>query len=132
LGKNADEADAEEIIKMASKASFVDQQMQVQENVHSQIKAFCSCMNEILLSNKSMVNGHLELSQQASSSPLHSGLSSAKGICDPPNNIPSDFYLCLNFSLPLILLSHFATFCSLLSHFPLPFNPRRHRKNLFY
>ncbi|CAJ1932797.1 unnamed protein product [Sphenostylis stenocarpa] len=78
LGKNADEADAEEIIEMASKASFADQQIQVQENVHSQIKAFCTCMNEILLSNEKMMNGHLELSQQANNSPPHGGLSSAK------------------------------------------------------
>ncbi|XP_027911049.1 uncharacterized protein LOC114169876 isoform X2 [Vigna unguiculata] len=70
LGENANEADAEEIIKMASKASFVDQQMQVQENVHSQIKAFCTCMNEILVSKEKMVNGPLELSQQANTSPL--------------------------------------------------------------
>ncbi|KAA3482651.1 SET domain-containing protein 9 [Gossypium australe] len=49
LGKNADEADAEEIIDMASKASFTDQQMQVQENVHFQIKNFCTVMDEILL-----------------------------------------------------------------------------------
>lgn len=49
LGKNADEADAEEIIDMASKASFTDQQMQVQENVHYQIKNVCTVMDEILL-----------------------------------------------------------------------------------
>ncbi|KAG5008508.1 hypothetical protein JHK85_027050 [Glycine max] len=54
LGKNADEAHAEEIIEMASKASFADQQMQVQENVHSQIKTFCTFMDEILLPNEKM------------------------------------------------------------------------------
>ncbi|RDX81367.1 hypothetical protein CR513_37961, partial [Mucuna pruriens] len=80
LGKNADEADAEEIIKMANKASFADEQMQVQENVHSQIKAFCTCMDEILLPNEKMVNDHFELSQQANSSPHHSGHSSAKAV----------------------------------------------------
>ncbi|XP_014493357.1 uncharacterized protein LOC106755678 isoform X1 [Vigna radiata var. radiata] len=78
LGENANEADAEEIIKIASKASFVDQRMQVQENVHSQIKAFCTCMNEILVSKEKMVNGRLESSQQANSSPLRGGHSSAK------------------------------------------------------
>ncbi|KAL2329145.1 hypothetical protein Fmac_022572 [Flemingia macrophylla] len=77
LGKNADESDAEEIIKMANKASFADQQMQVQENVHSQIKTFCTCMDEIFLPNEMMMNDHLKLSQQANSSPHHSGLSSA-------------------------------------------------------
>ncbi|RDX73518.1 hypothetical protein CR513_46859, partial [Mucuna pruriens] len=54
LGKNADEAHAEEIIEMASKASFADQQMQVQENVNLQIKTFCSFMDEILLPNEKM------------------------------------------------------------------------------
>ncbi|KAK8480520.1 hypothetical protein V6N13_134762 [Hibiscus sabdariffa] len=49
LGKDAEEADAEEIIDMASKASFADQQLQVQENVHDQIKNFCTAMDEILL-----------------------------------------------------------------------------------
>ncbi|XP_047169116.1 uncharacterized protein LOC124837714 isoform X2 [Vigna umbellata] len=63
---------------MASKASFVDQRRQVQENVHSQIKAFCTCMNEILVSKEKMVNGRLELSQQANSPRLRGGHSSAK------------------------------------------------------
>ena len=49
LGKNADEADAEEIINMASKVSVADQQKQVQENIHYQIKNFCTAMNDILL-----------------------------------------------------------------------------------
>lgn len=78
LGNNADEADAEEIIEMASKASFADQQMQVQENVHSQIKAFCTRMNEILLPNEKVVNDYLELSQQANRSPHHSAKAVSK------------------------------------------------------
>ncbi|KAJ1422100.1 DNA-binding barrel domain superfamily [Sesbania bispinosa] len=72
LGKNADEADAEEIIEMANKASVADQQMQVQENIHSQIKAFCTFMDELLLPNK-MVNDSFD---------------STKGRCDPPTNYP--------------------------------------------
>ncbi|KAL9251605.1 hypothetical protein AKJ16_DCAP14832 [Drosera capensis] len=40
LGREATEADAEEIIDIASKASLADQQKQVQENIHSQIKVF--------------------------------------------------------------------------------------------
>ncbi|KAG4988224.1 hypothetical protein JHK85_031207 [Glycine max] len=78
LGKNADEADAEEIIEIANKASFADQQMQVKENVHSQIKAFCTYMDEMLLPNEKRVNDPMELSQQENSSPHHSGLNSAK------------------------------------------------------
>lgn len=111
MGENANEADAEEIIKIASKASFVDQRMQVQENVHSQIKAFCTCMNEILVSKEKMVNGRLESSQQANSSPLRGGHSSAKGMCDPINNIPGDLIFVLNFNLPLILLVILQYFC---------------------
>ena len=117
MGENANEADAEEIIKMASKASFVDQQMQVQENVHSQIKAFCTCMNEILVSKEKMVNGPLELSQQANTSPLRGKPSSAKGVCDPTNNIPGDLIFALNFNLPLILpvILQYFSHCSVIS-----------------
>ena len=34
---------------MACKASLADQQKQVRENIHSQIKSFSTCMDEILL-----------------------------------------------------------------------------------
>ncbi|CAO2812762.1 unnamed protein product [Amaranthus hypochondriacus] len=54
LGSDADDADAEEIIDMASKASLSDQQKQVQENIHSQIKTFCMLMNDILVVNKTI------------------------------------------------------------------------------
>ncbi|XP_027914604.1 uncharacterized protein LOC114174061 [Vigna unguiculata] len=82
LGKNADEARAEEIIEMASKASFADQQMQVQENVHSQFKKFCTFMDEILLPNEKMVNEH----EPESTVPRRSGLSFAVGRSDPAQN----------------------------------------------
>jgi glutamyl-tRNA reductase len=51
LGRDAEEADAEEIIEMAGKATFSEQQKQVQENIHYQLQNFCSSMNEILLTN---------------------------------------------------------------------------------
>ncbi|KAH1235359.1 hypothetical protein GmHk_09G027319 [Glycine max] len=87
LGKNADEAHAEEIIEMASKASFADQQMQVQENVHSQIKTFCTFMDEILLPNEKMVNEH----QLQNTVPRRSGLGFAVGSRNDPayNNLAS-------------------------------------------
>ncbi|MED6195660.1 hypothetical protein PIB30_039995 [Stylosanthes scabra] len=50
---------------MADKASVDVQQMQVQENVHSQIKSFCTSMDEILLQNEKLVNDPFELSRQA-------------------------------------------------------------------
>jgi len=82
LGKNASEADAEEIIEMATKASVVDQQMVVQENVHSQIKAFCTFMDEVFLPNEKKVNDvSFELSQQTKILPQHIDLKSANGKC---------------------------------------------------
>ena len=86
LGKSADEANVEEIIEMANKASFADQQMQVQENVHSQIKAFCTFMDEILLPDKKMVNDFSELSRQTNTLPHRSGLSFAVGRSNTPIN----------------------------------------------
>ncbi|KAL5080814.1 hypothetical protein RYX36_009235 [Vicia faba] len=81
LGKNASETEAEEIIEIASKASVADQQMLVQENVHSQIKTFCTLMDEILLTNEKTRNdGSFELlSQQTNVLPRNSELSSANG-----------------------------------------------------
>ncbi|CAK8570805.1 unnamed protein product [Lathyrus sativus] len=79
LGKSADESDAEKIIEKASNTSFADQAIQVQENVHSQIKTFCAFMDDILLPNEQTMNDPLGLSQQASVLPRRSGLSLAVG-----------------------------------------------------
>ncbi|PNY10985.1 hypothetical protein L195_g007582 [Trifolium pratense] len=63
---------------MASKASVADQQMVVQENVHSQIKAFCTIMDEVLLPNEKILSDDFfKLSQQTNILPQHSVLSSA-------------------------------------------------------
>ncbi|EOA23103.1 hypothetical protein CARUB_v10003896mg, partial [Capsella rubella] len=51
LGRDAEEADAEEIIEIASKATLSEQQKQVQENIHYQVEKFCSSMDEILLAH---------------------------------------------------------------------------------
>ncbi|XP_068461994.1 uncharacterized protein [Phaseolus vulgaris] len=56
--------------------------MQVQENVHSQIKTFCTFMDEILLPNEKMVNEH----QPESTVPHRSGLSFAVGRSDSAQN----------------------------------------------
>ncbi|MED6224289.1 hypothetical protein PIB30_082614 [Stylosanthes scabra] len=88
LGKNAEEADAEEIIEMADKASFEVQQMQVQENVHSQIKSFCTSMDEILLRNEKGVHDPLELSQQANALPHCGRASDSMGSNDLPTKNP--------------------------------------------
>lgn len=49
LGRNADKADAKDIIEMANKFYVAEQQKQIQENIHFQIKNFCTAMNDILL-----------------------------------------------------------------------------------
>lgn len=63
---NAAEADAEEIIEMATKASFADQQKQVQENIHSQVKSFCMHMDEILLPDMRKGNEPAESPEKSS------------------------------------------------------------------
>uniref|UniRef100_A0A5B7BCJ8 SET domain-containing protein 9 n=1 Tax=Davidia involucrata TaxID=16924 RepID=A0A5B7BCJ8_DAVIN len=89
LGRNADEADAEEIIDMASKASFADQQKQVQENIHSQIKTFCTFMDDILLLDSKGINEPLKSAPQINSAPRRSGLSLAVGTNSSPNDHPA-------------------------------------------
>ncbi|GAU25939.1 hypothetical protein TSUD_16770 [Trifolium subterraneum] len=79
LGKSAEESDVEKIIEDSSKTYYADQVTQVQENVHSQIKTFCTFMDEILLPNDKTVNDPLGLSKQASVLPRRSGLSLAVG-----------------------------------------------------
>ncbi|CAH2073553.1 unnamed protein product [Thlaspi arvense] len=49
LGRDAEEADAEEIIEMAGKATLSEQEKQVHENIHYQLQNFCASMDEILL-----------------------------------------------------------------------------------
>ncbi|XP_030457082.1 uncharacterized protein LOC115677965 [Syzygium oleosum] len=80
LGGDAEESDAEELIQMASKASVADQQKQVQENVHSQLKSFCTFMDEILLPDVNKTNTAPAVDSPVSSKAHHrSGLSFAVG-----------------------------------------------------
>ncbi|XAR72273.1 hypothetical protein NMG60_11018855 [Bertholletia excelsa] len=88
LGKDAEEADIEEIIQMAGKASVSDQQKQVQENIHSQIKTFCASMDEVLLPDSKIVDESLESPSQRTMAPSRSGLSLAVGRISQPNNTP--------------------------------------------
>ncbi|XP_060199355.1 uncharacterized protein LOC132627795 [Lycium barbarum] len=86
LGRNAEEAEAEEIIDMANKASLADQQKQVHENVHSQVSSFCRYMDDILLLDQK-VNDNLATSPTATnSSPGSSGLGLAAGGNSPLQN----------------------------------------------
>lgn len=75
--------------------------MQVQENVHSQIKTFCTFMDEILLPNEKMVNEH----QLESTVPHRSGLSFAVGRSDPAQNNLGEFDpLLISFLFPHAIL----------------------------
>ncbi|XP_006362072.1 uncharacterized protein [Solanum tuberosum] len=79
LGRNAEEADAEEIIDMANKASLDDQQKQVHENVHSQVTNFCSYMDEILLLDQKVKDNQATSPATPHSPPRSSGLGLAVG-----------------------------------------------------
>ena len=49
---------------MASKASFADQQSQVQENVHAQVKIFAMSMDEIVIPDNKRIGDAHELPPQ--------------------------------------------------------------------
>ncbi|XP_075667822.1 uncharacterized protein LOC142637430 isoform X1 [Castanea sativa] len=88
LGRDAGEADAEEIIEMASKASLANQQKLVQENIHAQIKSFSMYMDEILLPNSKRIGEAHELPPQPTAAPCQSGLGFAVGRHDQPTERP--------------------------------------------
>ena len=74
LGRDADEAKAEEFNEMACKASLADQQKQLQENIHAQIQSFTMCINEILLPYTKRIVEAQELPPQPIVAPCQSGL----------------------------------------------------------
>lgn len=76
---------------MAGKASVADQQKQVQENIHSQIKTFCTSMDEILLPDIKNVNELLGSPPQTTAAPRRSGLSFAVGRNGPPSDCPGQY-----------------------------------------
>lgn len=89
LGSEATEADAEEIIDMASKASLSEQEKQVQDNIHSQMKHFCGAMDEILAPDSP--NKHDPVSTQSHATPRRSGLSFAVGKTESATVHPGEF-----------------------------------------
>lgn len=64
---------------MANKASVADQQKQVQENIHSQIKSFCMSMDEILLPDAENIDEAPKLPPPSTAAQHRSGLSFAVG-----------------------------------------------------
>ena len=59
---------------MASKASIADQQSQLQENVHAQIKSFSMTMDEILIPDTKRIGDAHEIPQQPIATSRWSGL----------------------------------------------------------
>lgn len=88
LGRNADEADAEVIINMATNASLTEQQKQVQENIHEQIKLFSMHMDGILLPNKKMADNRVSSSSERTTATRRSGLGFAVGNTVPLHDNP--------------------------------------------
>ncbi|TQD90409.1 hypothetical protein C1H46_024046 [Malus baccata] len=84
LGRDEDEADVDKIIDMANKASIADQQIQVQENIHLQIKNFCVSMDEVLLPNVKKINEGTESPKQSNAATRRSAFSFAIGRSGPP------------------------------------------------
>ncbi|KAM3747289.1 hypothetical protein ACB098_05G023900 [Castanea mollissima] len=71
--RDADEAKAKEFNEMACKAALADQQKQLQENIHAQIKSFSMCINEILLPYTKRIVEAQELPPQPIATPCLSG-----------------------------------------------------------
>lgn len=90
LGKNADEKDADEIIEMGSKASVSDQQRQVQENVHFQIKNISQTMDSILRpdTDRNTPNSVPDSQNGSRRSGLSFAIGSSASANKPGNGIP--------------------------------------------
>ena len=58
---------------MTSKASLADQQSQVQENVHAQVKIFTMSMDEILIPDNKRIGDAHELPAQPTTAPCGNG-----------------------------------------------------------
>ena len=71
---------------MASKASIVDQQSQLQENVHAQIKSLSMTMDEILILDTKRIGDAHGMPQQPIAASHWSGL----GFAVPRNGQPTD------------------------------------------
>lgn len=64
---------------MASKAPLADQQEQVQENIYSQIKTFCTLMDDILRPSSKNTEELVNSPTEKGAGPRRSGLSLAVG-----------------------------------------------------
>ncbi|KAL8035049.1 hypothetical protein ABFX02_12G072200 [Erythranthe guttata] len=87
LGKNAEEADADEIIDMATKASVAEQEKQVQENIHAQMNTVCTYMDEILRPDPKIADT-INPSSERNTAPRRSGLGLAVGMTPSSHDNP--------------------------------------------
>ncbi|KAJ4746951.1 C5orf35 [Rhynchospora pubera] len=88
LGENAEEKDAEELIEMATRASVSEQQMQVHENVHFQIKNISQAMDGALVPD--VGPDQPDPSRVSPKEPQRKGLSFAVGKGTASSNIPDN------------------------------------------
>ena len=71
---------------MACKASLADQQKQVRENIHAQIKSFSTCIDEVLSPYTKRIGEAQELPPHPIAAPCQSGLDFAVGRNGQPTN----------------------------------------------
>ena len=102
LGRDANEAKAEEFNEMVCKASLADQQKQVRENIHAQIKSFSTCMDEILLPYTKRRGEAQELPPQPINDPCQSGLDFAIGKNGQPTNCPGKILFVIKNPFPML------------------------------
>ncbi|KAF3964503.1 hypothetical protein CMV_011214 [Castanea mollissima] len=86
--RDADEANVEEFNEMACKVILADQQKQLAENIHAQIKSFSMCINEILLPYTKRIVEAQELPPQPIATLCQSGLSFDIGKNGQPTSCP--------------------------------------------
>ena len=87
---------------MASKASLADQQSQVQENVHAQVKIFAMSMDEILIPDTKRIGDAHELPPQPTAAPHWSGLGFAVGKNGQPTDCPGKVQFAIPKLFPML------------------------------
>lgn len=102
LGRDADEANVEEFNEMACKVILADQQKQLAENIHAQIKSFSMCINEILLPYTKRINEAQELPPQPIAAPCQSGLGFAVGRNGQLTDYPSKILFVIENPFPML------------------------------
>ena len=87
---------------MGCKASLADQQKQVRENIHAQIKCFSTCIDEILLPYTKRIGEAQELPPYPRAAPCQSGLDFAVGMYGQPTNCPGKILFVIKNPFPML------------------------------